>query len=514
MGAQQATTADPPDRSGVRRDLHRVVVFAIAAFAFLSIGVVVAHWGSQASGSVQAQTGDLLLDVDGNLTFESPACGPSAGTQHCEKFDSDAIGTSPLTYSADGATFAITGWVHKQGESSEAVGFYYTVTGGNVDIRVKSGRSYLETSLAEGSGLWLDPACQGDPGSGGGVTCNPKNTRTISYIAFCLQVPTPSPCLPMAQSLVASNPGSIPMRLEMWLADAGGDGYCDVFDLTIQRVMNGGSTDPPLYRGPLCGLVDSPLTLEPQLDPGEVVAYELTLSFNQQTPEFDGTTGRFTAQFLATQWNASVGWTERAEVPLTISLADLTSNTVSRGSPPSAGPDEIEEGKGETPAEGEPAEEEPPSDEPPLEEPTEDPPAQEPPTGGQPPASDLASLSGIVWLDQDADGVRASAEPGLATVVVRLLFDGVEVGTATTDAGGSYSFLDLPVGVYTIEIEAPSARLFSPPGQGGDPSLDSDVTTTVEASGGYVGRLELTLGSGMAAGVADAGLVTDGEGSG
>ncbi|MGB8360158.1 MAG: hypothetical protein WCE80_02030, partial [Acidimicrobiia bacterium] len=112
MGAQQAATADPPDQSGVRRDLHRVVVFAIAAFAFLSIGVVAAHWGSQASGSVQAQTGDVLLDVDGALAFESPACGPGAGSQHCEKFDSDVIGTSPLSYSADGATFAITGWVH------------------------------------------------------------------------------------------------------------------------------------------------------------------------------------------------------------------------------------------------------------------------------------------------------------------------------------------------------------------------------------------------------------------
>ncbi|MGB8360202.1 MAG: SdrD B-like domain-containing protein, partial [Acidimicrobiia bacterium] len=475
---------------------------------------VAAHWGSQASGSVQAQTGVVLLDVAGSLTFDSPACGPGAGSQRCEKFDSDAIGTSPLSFSADGATFAITGWVHKHGEPSEAVGFYYTVTGGNVDVRVKSGRSYLEATLAEGSGLWLNPACQGDPGPGGGVTCNPKNTRAISYIAFCLQVPTPSTCPPMAQSLVASNVGSIPLRLEMWLADAGGGGYCDVFDLTIQLVINGGSTDPPLYQGPLCGLVDSALPLEAQLDPDEAVAYELTLSFNEPIPEIHGTTGDFTAQFLATQWNASVGWTDRVEVPLTISVADLPSENVSRGSPPSPGPDQIEDGDLETPADGESAEEEPPPDERPPEEPSDDTPAEEPPSEESPPAPEPAGLTGIVSLDEDGDGVRASAEPGLAGVIVRLLGDGVEIATTTTDATGSYSFFDLAVGVYMIEIEAPFNHVFTAPGQGGDPGLDSDVTTTHPVDGRYVGEIEVTLGSGMTTGVGDAGLVIDDAGPG
>jgi uncharacterized delta-60 repeat protein len=65
------------------------------------------------------------------------------------------------------------------------------------------------------------------------------------------------------------------------------------------------------------------------------------------------------------------------------------------------------------------------------------------------------SISGVVFNDQSADGVREAAEPGLAGWVVYLdlnangTFDGDEP-TVTTGASGRFVFNDLPAGTYHI----------------------------------------------------------------
>ncbi len=589
-------------RARVRRGRSRLVssprILVVVFVTTLSMGVVFAHWSSETGAAMELATGDVALNVTGDLTFDFPGCAPGNESTTCDKFEGSDIGTSDISHSADGATFTITGWVYKGGDSSEPVGFYYTITGGTVDIVVKSGRNLDPATLPEGSGYWLNPACEGDPGPGKAVTCTPKNTNSVSNIEFCVKVSTPPTCLPLMRSVVASNVGSIPFDLNLSLIGPEGDGsdYCGVFDLTIQRVIDGSPADPPQYEGPLCDPIGAPFSLSEQIDPGGSEVYKLTLAFAEPTSDFNGTTGGFTVRFQATQWNQAGGWADLVDLPMAISVgaappSSVSSETISPvtsarivtqtvaalvnsalpavidvlgrsevtitswaldPSDPSAvlgfeftvkgDPVYVEVQRGALGWVDERWEEENPHvwhdpygvDSPearpityiefapvPLPEeiaaeelPAEKPPAEEAPAE-EPPAPDPAALSGIVWLDEDGDGVRASTESGMAGVVVRLLADGVVVATMTTDAGGSYSFLDLGPGDYTVEIEAPTGYVFAASGQGGDPALDSDVAPD-PGDGPQTGLAAVSLSPGANSGIADAGLnsaTTGGNGS-
>jgi hypothetical protein len=67
------------------------------------------------------------------------------------------------------------------------------------------------------------------------------------------------------------------------------------------------------------------------------------------------------------------------------------------------------------------------------------------------------SISGLVFLDRSRNGLRESDEPGMATVTVMLAPQGGGPGkTTATGADGSYSFADLPAGVYVITITPPT----------------------------------------------------------
>ncbi len=317
-----------------------LVAAAILVFA-LGAGLVVAHWALGIGVSIGAETGTVDASVSGDLAFDFPGCTPGAAAETCDKFDSNVIETAPLSHTADGASFTVTGWVYKGGDSAEPVGFYYTVTGGTVEIRVKSGRNYDEETLAAGSGYWLNPACTGDPGPGGSVTCTPRNTRAISHIAFCIVVVTPPTCPPpLMQTVAASNVGSIPFGLKVWLEGpaAGGADYCGVFDLTIHRLVGGNPLEPPLYEAPLCDLVGAPILLADQLDPGGSAEYKLTLSFSTPTSAFNGTSGSFAAKFAATQWNDPGGWTDLVDLPVMISVGPAPPMAVSAGSLPAVAP--------------------------------------------------------------------------------------------------------------------------------------------------------------------------------
>ncbi|MEM1436613.1 MAG: SdrD B-like domain-containing protein, partial [Pseudomonadota bacterium] len=86
-------------------------------------------------------------------------------------------------------------------------------------------------------------------------------------------------------------------------------------------------------------------------------------------------------------------------------------------------------------------------------------------------------VSGVLWDDTDADGVRQDAEPFVSGAEVRLLdASGAILQSVTSDALGSYRFAPLPLDVeYRVVVPLPSGfGGFSPLGQGVDQERDSD----------------------------------------
>lgn len=119
----------------------------------------------------------------------------------------------------------------------------------------------------------------------------------------------------------------------------------------------------------------------------------------------------------------------------------------------------------------------------------------------EPPAL-VASLGDTVWEDLDADGVRDAGEPGIQGVTVHLLDgSGNPLGSsAVTSASGFYNFLNLAGGTYRLQFVAPGGYSFSPPLQGGQPSLDSDADPSDGRTAPFV------LADGESRGDLDAGL--------
>jgi hypothetical protein len=77
-----------------------------------------------------------------------------------------------------------------------------------------------------------------------------------------------------------------------------------------------------------------------------------------------------------------------------------------------------------------------------------------------------APISGTVFLDANADGIRQPSEvTGIAGVTITLRdSNGNVVATTTTDAAGNYLFANVPPGNYTIEQTQPAAYASSPTG--------------------------------------------------
>jgi len=86
-----------------------------------------------------------------------------------------------------------------------------------------------------------------------------------------------------------------------------------------------------------------------------------------------------------------------------------------------------------------------------------------------------AEISGVVYVDRDADCIRDEQEEGLAGVRIELLNEAGEViDTTTTAADGSYRFDQLPAGIYAVREIQPAGYFHG--GQvagsgGGDDSL-------------------------------------------
>lgn len=88
----------------------------------------------------------------------------------------------------------------------------------------------------------------------------------------------------------------------------------------------------------------------------------------------------------------------------------------------------------------------------------------------------LSSIEGYVWQDDNADGTQDDAESGLEAVDVELFTAAAEsVDTTTTDAGGIFTFADVPPGDYYLVVTAPDdSYVFSPQDQDTE-DKDSDV---------------------------------------
>ena len=91
-------------------------------------------------------------------------------------------------------------------------------------------------------------------------------------------------------------------------------------------------------------------------------------------------------------------------------------------------------------------------------------------------------VTGSVFLDADADGVRGAGETSFAGVTVRLIrdVDGQAVQTAetVTDAQGAYAFARVRAGEYRVLFELPDGYVFSRYA----PEGGSDVYGAVTAS--------------------------------
>jgi protocatechuate 3,4-dioxygenase beta subunit len=93
--------------------------------------------------------------------------------------------------------------------------------------------------------------------------------------------------------------------------------------------------------------------------------------------------------------------------------------------------------------------------------------------------TELAFLSGVVWIDRNGDGVIDPSEGGIFGVVMTLKdAAGNVVATTTTGPGGFYQFVNLAPGTYTVEETQPAGYANS----AGTPATTRS-SVTVPASG-------------------------------
>jgi len=68
-----------------------------------------------------------------------------------------------------------------------------------------------------------------------------------------------------------------------------------------------------------------------------------------------------------------------------------------------------------------------------------------------------AGLGDYVWVDYNRNGIQESGEPGLGSVIVKLMENGTNVQTYTTDATGYYGFTNLtPSTPYSVNFTLPN----------------------------------------------------------
>ncbi|HND54626.1 MAG TPA: SdrD B-like domain-containing protein, partial [Pirellulaceae bacterium] len=99
-------------------------------------------------------------------------------------------------------------------------------------------------------------------------------------------------------------------------------------------------------------------------------------------------------------------------------------------------------------------------------------------------------LSGLSWLDNDKNGVRATGDNAeLPAQDVMFTLTGTETGAgrsvslqSRSDDQGVYLFAGLLPGTFTVTVIPPLGMVVSPSNQGTDDTLDSDFSTTTRTA--------------------------------
>jgi hypothetical protein len=91
-----------------------------------------------------------------------------------------------------------------------------------------------------------------------------------------------------------------------------------------------------------------------------------------------------------------------------------------------------------------------------------------------------ASIGDFVWSDVNGNGVQDAGEPGIAGVVVTLSTG----ATATTNASGLYTFVNVKPGTYTVSVATPAGYLASPTGAGATATDNNGSGTSVTVTSG------------------------------
>ena len=92
--------------------------------------------------------------------------------------------------------------------------------------------------------------------------------------------------------------------------------------------------------------------------------------------------------------------------------------------------------------------------------------------------NEFSAIGDRVWYDTDMDGVQDAGETGVAGVTVNLYTGaGDPAGSTITAGDGSYGFIALVPGDYSVEFVLPANHIFSEADQGGDDAADSDADT-------------------------------------
>ncbi len=130
-----------------------------------------------------------------------------------------------------------------------------------------------------------------------------------------------------------------------------------------------------------------------------------------------------------------------------------------------------------------------------------------------------ATITGTVFADSNADGVRESAEAGVSGVTVNLQNAvGLVIATTTTNATGTYTFTDQAAGTYTVQVVDPTGDTFSPTGSSTtltDSTVSSAGTKTVTVANGATATVNAGLhGSASVSGVVFNDLNADGTDDG
>ena len=89
-----------------------------------------------------------------------------------------------------------------------------------------------------------------------------------------------------------------------------------------------------------------------------------------------------------------------------------------------------------------------------------------------------ACIGDYVWYDDNQDGIQDDSEKPVPNITVKLLKDGADFNTTTTDDNGIYSFCNLDDGTYSIQFDLstlPTGYIVTKQDAGSDDTKDSDA---------------------------------------